>query len=134
MKWLIVALLLAGCGLVPARVPPQLAHTPGPTISFREGRVVLGDFSVPIPPTWRVVKSSTAQEPLRVVLAAPDDTMLITAAVDVRTLDNPTLPIRHEATLRQSGQTLHLIGQATDEATPALAALWERWLSSVRGQ
>lgn len=133
MKWLIVALMLAGCGLVPARVPPQLAHTPGPAISFRDGRVVLGAFSVPVPPTWRVVKSSTAQEPLRVVLAAPDDTMLITAAVDVRTLDNPTLPIGHEATLRQAGQTLYLIGQATDEAAPALAALWKRWLSDIGG-
>ncbi len=131
MKWLLLALLLAGCSRVPARVPPQLEHTPGPAISFREGRVVLEAFSVPIPPRWRVIKSSTAQEPLRVVLAAPDDALLITAAVDVRTLDNPTLPVRHEETLRRAGQTLYLIGQATDEAAPALAALWPRLIDGL---
>ena len=131
MKWLLLALLLAGCSLVPARVPPQLEHTPGPAVRFSEGRVLVGTFAVPIPPAWRVVKSSTAQEPLRVVLAAPDDAVLITAALSERILDNPALPVRHEQTLQRDGQTLYLIGQATDEAAPLLAALWPRLIDDL---
>lgn len=131
MKWLLLALLLTGCSLVPARVPPQLAHTPGPTIAFREGYVLLGAFAVPVPPQWRVIKTSTAKEPLRVVLAAPDDTILITAALGARTIDSPSLPLRHEHTLTYADQTLQLVAQAADESAPALAALWPQILAEV---
>jgi hypothetical protein len=132
MRWVLMAALLAGCGLVPARVPPQLSHTPGPAVSFDEaGQVVLGVFAVPIPHGWRVIKTSTAQEPLRVVLASPDDTVLITAALTARVLDRSDLPIRREQTLTRSGETLHLIGQSTAEAAPTLYALWGQLLQQI---
>ena len=131
----LLLLLLAACGsLVPATVPPQLAFTPGPPISFEDNVVVLDNWRVPVPPDWTVVKNSTAEEALRVVLVSPDKSLLITAGLsplDAPETDTEGRMILLEEKLTQEGTTLYLLGQALPEHGDTLEVVWEEILLEI---
>lgn len=81
ISFVLTLIVVSACRpLVPATVPPQLSHTPGEFIRIDDDRVYTDDFSVAYPNGWRVIKISTASEPVRFVFASPDDTMLITVS------------------------------------------------------
>jgi len=131
MKWLLLALALTACGpLVPATVPPQLDDTPGAPITFREGGVVLDPFLVPVPHGWRVVKVSTAQEPLRVILVAPPEDVLITASLAMHSPDNRDLPIVTTHRVDTPDASLYLMLQT--ESGAEADSPWNLVLEGVR--
>lgn len=66
--------VLAAC--VPASVPPQLAHPPGPAVVVAERLVNVGTFQVEYPAGWRVI-TSAAGDPVSIIFAAPEGDALI---------------------------------------------------------
>lgn len=137
MKRLLLGLVLwvAACSpLVPATTPPQLFFTPGPALQFDGEQVVLGDFTLPIPAGWQLIKTSTAEEALRVVLASPDETLLITASLaPIRVLptDEAGRALLFQETVAAPTTTLYLTGQAPPSAQTDLAPIWDNTMRSV---
>lgn len=79
---LVLVLLLAGCGsLVPAQVPPQLTHTPGPPVIVTDNEVRTVAFRAQYPRGWQVVTGPAFADPWMIFLN-PDQTALIVLALD----------------------------------------------------
>lgn len=116
--WL--ALGIAAC--VPATVPPQLAHTPGPAVSIYDGQYANAVFRLNYPPEWRVV-SSAASADASVMLIAPEDAAVIVIGEDA---EAPTLP--HAETLRTETQVKALANQEISLILSAPAAEWDHYL------
>jgi len=70
--------LLAGCApLVPASVPPQLAHTPGAFVQVGQDAIITQGYRLAYPLGWRVVKLSEANQPASFVVVSPDEALQI---------------------------------------------------------
>lgn len=84
---LLIVLLALAC--VPATLPPQLAHTPGPPVIITERQYDAGAFRLRYPAGWRVISSAAGAIPA-VTLVAPGDEALI--FVTLGDGDSPPLP------------------------------------------
>lgn len=100
-----VLLLLAAC--VPAQVPPQLAHTPGASITIDEDTINAGDFTVGYPRGWRVVKLNVAGTPAWFSFISPDDDLHI--QVRAMPYDDDVVAAIEE-TITLNGTSLYLRG------------------------
>jgi hypothetical protein len=69
---------------VPANLAPQLEATPeGTPVVITDDTIRTDTWQLTYPRGWRIVKSSTATDPVQVVLVAPDDAMTITVGEQV---------------------------------------------------
>jgi hypothetical protein len=127
---------LAGCGpLVPATTPPQLGSTPGPAVVVLEDAVIMGQWRVPTPPGWKVVKNSTADAPaLSVALVSPDEQMLIIASQSPlpASPDEAGRETLFEQRLTAAGSApLYVMAQAAPDQRDALRPVWEDFLAGL---
>jgi hypothetical protein len=137
MKTLVTLALaaLAACRpLVPATTPPQLGSTPGPAIIVVEDAVIMGDWRLPVPPGWKIVKNSTADAPaLSVVLVSPDEQMLIIASEGP--LPPPAIPgpvvVQFQQRVLGRGRTLYAAAQAAPPQRDALRRVWDAFLAGL---
>jgi hypothetical protein len=103
---LMLALLLAGCGsLVPARVPPQLTHTPGPPVIVTDHEVRTVAFRAQYPRGWQVITGPAFADPW-VIFLNPDQTALIVLALDPA--DTAVNPPGAGADVCRLDDTIHL--------------------------
>lgn len=114
-----VGLLLGVAACVPATVPSQLAHTPGPGVTVNNGRYANSAFSLNYPEGWRVVSSAASADTASVMLIAPEDAALIVIGEDAQT---PTLP--HAESLRTESQVKAVNGRRITLILSAPAAEW----------
>lgn len=121
----IAALLLLLAACVPAQVPPQLAHTPGPPITITEDTITTDVFTVRYPRGWRVVKLSVAGAPPWLAFISEDDTLRI--EVRAEPFDDETVPLLEE-TVVESGVRVYLRAMADEGDETAL----REWFEIVR--
>ncbi len=131
--YFMVLLVLAAC--VPARTPPQLDATPGPSFTVTAETYTNIAFTVARPPGWRVI-SSGADAPPGVIFVAPDDTALIQLTTgpldDTPPRPETDLPLRTETTtiaLADATLTAYFAGPGADWDT--LQSAWDLVLVSV---
>lgn len=131
---LMAALLIVGC--VPATVPPQLDHTPGPPLTVTDDRVQTAAFTVTRPDGWRVVTGEAAAPP-SVILIAPDDTalvMLSAAPIDTPPrpqVDDETPLETRTASVNVTGGTVAIYAAAPAADFADLAPLFDAVIASV---
>ena len=117
----IAALLLLLSACVPAQVPPQLAHTPGPPITITEDTITTDVFTVRYPRGWRVVKLSIAGAPPWLAFISEDDTLRI--EVRAEPFDDETAPLLEE-TVVESGVRIYLRAMSADEGDETNLREW----------
>lgn len=115
--------------LVPATIPPQLSHTPGEFIRIDDDRVYADDFSVAYPEGWRVIKISTASDPVRFVFASPDNTMLITVSASPITDD--VTPDATKTIREDERDSVYFRGEALVEEAEVFEGIYEAVSGSV---
>lgn len=121
---MLLLLLAAGCeALVPATVPPQLFNTPGAPIVLDDDQLQIGDWRVPLPIGWKVVKNRPSIEPLGVVFVSPDETVLIWLSETPLALSD-FHALQHQAVWESSGGSLYLYAEAPAPDDPQLQAVW----------
>ena len=125
-------LLFAGC--VPAKLPPQLAATPGAEIIITEQEYDAGAFKVRYPPEWRVI-TSAATSPTAVIFASPDDTAIMLFGVDTTEAPMPDTNAQIRTETRQitleNGTKVTAILNAPADSWETIAPLFEQIVESV---
>ncbi len=112
-------LLLCITACVPATVPPQLDHTPGPAVRLSDQVYESDIFRVNYPPGWRVITSAATSD-TAVILAAPAGDALLIVGPD---LTEAPPPADYTGSLRSersdialgTGQTITVILNAAAE-------------------
>jgi hypothetical protein len=123
-------MLLAACGpIVPARTPPQLAHTPGPAVIVTETEYRGELFQARYPPGWQVVTSAAFSD-VWVIFISPDETAVIVLATDPE--DAEITPPAAPERIRRVEETIELgngSGHDPDdfEVIAVLVAPQETW-------
>jgi hypothetical protein len=128
---LLLALWLGGC--VPAIVPDQLAHTPGPAVQVVNGRYANANFTVHYPDGWRVVSSAASATEMHVMFIAPEDAAVIVVGEGA---EAPTLPnaesLRHDSTVKPlNGRDITVILSAPRDDWERYFALWQQVVDSL---
>lgn len=137
---LALALLLAGCGALPApAVPPQLTHTPGPPVVVTADEVRTTAFQARYPRGWKIITAAAFSDPW-VIFLHPDETALIVlaqhaddAAVDPPQASGERCRVQRAVTLNDSQAgtvTAALVAEAG--GCDAHLATFERTLASLR--
>jgi hypothetical protein len=121
---------------VPARVPDQLGHTPGPAVIVTDRVFDAGIFRVRYPAGWRIV-TGEARFPVAVIFVAPDAKATIKLQVGVG--DNPNPPdAQFQIVVRgislTDGTTITLIGSAPSGERAAFMPIFEQVADSVQQQ
>ena len=115
-----LAILLAGCGtLVPAQVPPQLTHTPGPPVIVTDNEVRLTAFQARYPRGWQVITGPALGDPW-VIFVNPDQTALIVLATNPA--DTEVSPPAAGDNVCRLQQSVQLGGSPPQTISAALAA------------
>lgn len=123
-------------GCVPARVPPHLSHTPGPSVIVTDGRYTSAAFGVMRPAGWRVI-TSPADTPPSVIFVAPDDRALVMVAV--QPITQPPAPTHDEGEIlreayhepRIDGRELYVYAAAPADMWDEMAALTDDLIASL---
>lgn len=126
MRWLLLGLLLtlSACApLVPAKTPPQLAHTPGAPVQISEQIYDAGTFQLRYPAGWRVVKLSEAGAPMTAVFVStaenPDDALILTVSA-APIPENDAAPLVLRDVVRQGAEAVYLRASGPLERSDAL--------------
>jgi hypothetical protein len=129
-------LLLIGtaCTSLPAQTPPQLQQTPGVFIVLDGDTVQTPAYAVDVPTGWKIVKSSIAAEPITLVFAAPDNTMIIHVSENsFPEIETDQALIKRQITIEvPNGPMIYLWGEAQAEFEEAFYAAFERVSESIR--
>jgi hypothetical protein len=133
---LMVALLVGCAPLVPATVPPQLAHTPGPFVTIGPDQLITPDYHLSYPLGWRVVKLNTAAQPPAFVIVSPDDAVQIAIGLQAAEAIAPSegtisISITDEVRTLPSGPVHVRLVAPTERQAEAQAHL-RRLLDSLR--
>jgi hypothetical protein len=133
--YLIIFFLFVLAGCVPAKVPPQLAATPGAAVVITEQEYDAGAFKVRYPAGWRVI-TSAATSPTTVIFAAPDNAAIMLFGVDATEapmLENDA-QIRTETRQITLENGLHVtaILNAPADAWDVFVALFDQAVESVK--
>ncbi|GAB4522847.1 MAG: hypothetical protein OHK0046_35960 [Anaerolineae bacterium] len=116
-------LLLAACGqVIPATVPAQLTHTPGPAVIITQDTVMSQHFRANYPPEWQVITSAAFSSPW-VVFTAPEGGAVIVLALDAADTELRPPAAMPEDALRRDARAL-LDGTVT-AAVITTEAAWE---------
>jgi hypothetical protein len=125
-----VALLGACAPIVPAKTPPQLAHTPGAFVVVTDDTFDAGIFSVDYPQSWRVVKTSIASTPfIQVVFVTPDDSSI--TLTQTETTDNSSNADERFITL-DNDVVIQVLMTPSDDADENFNDLAKQLISSIR--
>jgi hypothetical protein len=121
---------------VPARVPDQLGHTPGPAVIVTDRVFDAGIFRVRYPAGWRIV-TGEALFPVAVIFVAPD--AKTTIKLQVGAADNPSPPdAQFQTVVRRisltDSTTITLIGSAPSGEWAAFMPIFEQVAASVQQQ
>jgi hypothetical protein len=135
---LFTGLLMATCWLaacIPALVPPQLAHTPGPPVIVANSTYRAVDFTVDYPAGWLAI-SSAATDPPAAIFIAPDQHALVIIGQGVTdapplAVPGPTRTDRRQA-ITVAGVPVTLILRALSDDFAAAEPLFARMAQSVR--
>lgn len=114
-----IVLCLTAC--VPARIPPQLEHTPGPGVVVSGQVYDSGRFRAEAPAGWRVI-TSAAGDPVTVIFAAPDAPALIMLGEG---LESAPPPAGYDGSLRSEQREIGVGGGV--RVTAILNAAQEEW-------
>ena len=129
--WLIIS--LGAC--VPAQVPPQLAHTPGPAVVVAAGEVRLGRFTAWLPPGWQVITSAASDTPSVIILAPDEDAlMMLSEAITEAPAPAVSGPVTTLERQLSFGDNLHVtvtLNSAADAVT-RYQPIFQQVLESVR--
>lgn len=131
---IIVCAILGACSSLPAQPPPQLQHTPGPSLVVGERTLQTSAYRVDPPAGWRVVKSTIASEPIVLVLVAPDDGMMITIGEEPVAAfpDDPNFTPREAVVSLPNDQSVYMTGQGKREVEDQFEVVFETVQQSVR--
>ncbi len=126
--------LFAFAGCVPAKVPPQLATTPGAAVVITEQDYDAGAFRVRYPAGWRVI-TSAATSPTTVIFAPTDNVAIMLFGVDATEAPMPenegqVRTETREITL-ENGITVTAILNAPADTWETFAALFEQAVESL---
>lgn len=134
MKRLLVILALAFAACVPATPPPNLDATPGAAVVVSEGRYESSSFSAAYPAGWRAI-TSPAGEPPFVILAAPDNCIVVVLSLDERPAPEPAgcdAAEWREATATHDGPPLvYAAVRASSDAWPTAEAALTSIVASI---
>lgn len=131
---LLLLIVVGGCApLVPATVPAQLAHTPGPPVVITTETYHAEPFSARYPGGWQVVTSAAFSSPW-VVFVAPGGDAVIGLAIDPE--DANIMPPGDPAGVRRATRALFdgaltATVAATPEAWDAAQAAFAQVVESV---
>lgn len=133
----IVPLLLltsAACSSLPAKIPPQLQHTPGPMLVVGERTLQTAVYQVDPPAGWRIVKSTIASEPIVLVMVAPDESMTIQIGDEPQPplADDPEMVVQEAVVTLPNGQQVYMMGQGQREVADLFQAQFASVQRSVR--
>ena len=137
MKTLFVmftALVFSAC--VPATVPVQLAHTPGPGVTLSGQVYNSGTFRAEIPDGWRVI-TSAAGDPVTVIFAAPDSPALIMLGENIDKVPPPAgydgeLVTHQQVVALNTGSSVTAVLNAAPDEHDRWLALFERVVQSIQ--
>lgn len=130
----LLIVFVGACGSLPAQVPPQLQHTPGPSLVVQERTLQTASYQVDPPAGWRIVKSTIASEPIVLVLVAPDDVMMMTIgdAPLAALPEDADFVLREAVVTLPNGQSVYLRGQGKREMAAQFETIFEAVQSSIR--
>ena len=129
--WLILS--LGAC--VPAQVPPQLAHTPGPGVIVAENSIETAAFTGWVPAGWKIV-TSAASDQQSVILIAPDEDALIMLGQAVTepprpAVDGEVITVQRSVTLADGMGVTAVLNTAAEQEARYLP-LFEQVVESLR--
>ncbi len=127
---LVLCLFFSAC--VPARVPPQLAYTPGPPVKVAGHLYRSTLFTVEYPPGWDAI-TSAASSPPSAIFVAPDHSALITLGLDIEEV--PALAGADTVEIRRvilGGTHITAVLRTPDQALDNLLPLFEQLVTSIR--
>lgn len=130
--WMVLILGLVGGGcapIVPAKLPPQLAHTPAPSVIIGDGVVRDASFVARYPRTWRVVKLNAAHEPTRFAFISPDDTLYLFVSLVPPEGADADAPL--QASVKLAGATVWLWGRSEGVPIESLSLTFDDVKASI---
>ena len=132
---LLMVMLVSCAPLVPATVPPQLAHTPGPFVTIGPDHIITPHYRLSYPLGWRVVKLNTPDQPPAFVLVSPDEAIQVAIgqqAVEAIARSRGTIDLSLDAARDLPSGRLHLRLIAPLERRAEAEGYLRRLLSSLR--